>query len=163
MATSVILSPQRPFASRNADVVDLLQQAQHCIEHSMLPRAVDKVSMILQDIQDYRDIEALFELLLVLIPACNEEGFKTLISNLQNLLDVSSHLPAQQGKLALILAERYISHAQQFPAEAPWDDCLNAMSYYASAIQIADMQGDRELSHSIHLLASELFISSFQP
>ena len=87
--------------------------------------------------------------------------FKILIANLPHLLAASTHLPDEQAKLALKLAEWNIAYAQTHGQENVLPFYLDAMDYYAVAIKIAEKQGNRDLTHAIHLLASRLLIRVF--
>ena len=158
MIPSIDNVPSPTAISSSSSEKSFLQQARECIRISDFQRAIQFLTLA---IQESSEIVELFDVLLELLPRYDGNQFKILIANLPHLFAASTHLLDEQAKLALKLAEWNIAYAQTHKQENVLPFYLDAMDYYAVAIKIAEKQGNRDLAHAIHLLASRLLIRVF--
>ena len=155
---SVGFSPSLSPVKYESSIKSFLQQARDYIRASDFEGAIQHLTLAIQKADE---IEALFDVLLELIPHYDRGQFGLLIVNLPTLLTASSHLSVKQGKLAIKLAEWHISYAKKHQQEDQLPHYLDAMDYYAVAIKIAVKLDNPDLVHANHILASHLLIRVF--
>ncbi len=138
---SGISFPALSKASNSPLSTDVFQGIQKNIDNQNFPEAVKAFLFLLIDSKNIIDIKLAYNYLFKLFPHFKDDSY---FKNLPNLLDASSHLIDEQKELALLLATKSLSSSYS-----------QSMSYYASAIKIAQLQKCN--SRSYHLQASHIF------
>ena len=100
------------------------------------------------------NLEKAFDYLLALFPHIDEDEnfFRRLLLRLPNFLKLTSHLPEQQNRLALLLGKALCKRKAY----------LVAMSCFAQALKIGQQRNDLQLQRDAHFSMSELLRSVIQ-
>ena len=121
------------------DFITLIQQH---IDAGEFHEAIAELLFKLTNLQSTHQISRFYQLLFELFPHFDQACFVALKERLQELLNYSSDLPENQRELAIKLGSWHIDQGQSL------EICLEAMDYFAQAIQIANKKAPH-LSHAL--------------